>query len=253
MPNLRIAVGYLTDHRKSEGVVLAASFDQAKLQAAVDQAKPEFLRFEFGIFGFARGARRSGKVVEPLSSEEVKEGEAFEQSLVGASPEVWGQLARLFPGITLNAHNPSGAFQFIADEFCKLGAENERLSADLKLLAESSEKAARAGDAGNAEMERLARENNERANAAELEVERLKGELEAANTLLAEAGSKNTPTTAQPAAGAESPGLGGDAPAASGGGGEAGGGGPQVDLLAESVAEADGGDAKPGARKPRGR
>lgn len=60
MPNFRIALGYTTESRRqSAPVVLAAGSDQAKLQAAVDAAGPEFVRFEFGIFTFTRKAKRN--------------------------------------------------------------------------------------------------------------------------------------------------------------------------------------------------
>lgn len=67
MPNYRLAIGYRTDHRTSEAVVLAGGFDQEKLQAAVNAAGPEFLRFEFGIFTFQRSASRTGPAPEPVA------------------------------------------------------------------------------------------------------------------------------------------------------------------------------------------
>ncbi len=69
MPLFRIAVGYTTDHRRSEPVILAGSFDQRVLQAAIDSAPTEQLRFELGTFHFQRRATRStGASVEPVSS-----------------------------------------------------------------------------------------------------------------------------------------------------------------------------------------
>lgn len=63
MPNLRIALGYKTEHRKSEPAVLAAGFDQTAIQHAVDTAPADFQRFEIGSFFFGRRGRRNAGAV----------------------------------------------------------------------------------------------------------------------------------------------------------------------------------------------
>lgn len=65
MKNLRIALGYKTGHRNSEPSILAAGFEKGALQAAVDSAPAEFLRFEFGTFFFGQRARRTLGVSAP--------------------------------------------------------------------------------------------------------------------------------------------------------------------------------------------
>ncbi len=59
MPNTRILIGYRTEHRNSEGIVLATATRDDTLKAAVDAAPAEFVRFELGVFHFQRKARRS--------------------------------------------------------------------------------------------------------------------------------------------------------------------------------------------------
>lgn len=59
MKNLRLALGYRTEHRNSEPAVLAVGFSQPALQSAVNSAPAEFRRFEFGTFLFSQRARRA--------------------------------------------------------------------------------------------------------------------------------------------------------------------------------------------------
>jgi hypothetical protein len=65
LQNLRIAVGYRTEHRGRVPEVLASGIDPAAIQAAIDAAPPEFLLFETGIFTFQRKARRNSSNTTP--------------------------------------------------------------------------------------------------------------------------------------------------------------------------------------------
>jgi len=60
MPHLRIAIGYRTAHRDpSQAVVLGTGTDKAALQAAIDAAPADLVRFEFGVFTPVRKATRN--------------------------------------------------------------------------------------------------------------------------------------------------------------------------------------------------
>ena len=59
MGHLRIALGYRTEHRSGDAAVLGIGSDKTSLQALVDNAPAEFVRFEFGIFQSTGKAVRS--------------------------------------------------------------------------------------------------------------------------------------------------------------------------------------------------
>jgi hypothetical protein len=61
MPQFRIALGYKTPHRKSEPVILAASYSPEVIQEAINRSGPEIERVEVGAFHFIRrGKKHSG-------------------------------------------------------------------------------------------------------------------------------------------------------------------------------------------------
>lgn len=80
MPLFRIAVGYRTEHRRSEPVILAGSLDLASLQGAVDSAPADLQRFEVGTFHFHRKAFRSGAtpVPAPVTGSDTQEVDVAE-------------------------------------------------------------------------------------------------------------------------------------------------------------------------------
>lgn len=70
MLHFKIALGYKTEHRNSEPVILAAGFNAAALQGAIDAAPAEFLRFEIGVFQFTRKGRRTVPAPAPTETRE---------------------------------------------------------------------------------------------------------------------------------------------------------------------------------------
>jgi hypothetical protein len=65
MRHFKIALGYKTEHRNSEPTILASGYDVAALQAVIDQAPAEFVRFDLGVFQWTQRARR--KVAAPAA------------------------------------------------------------------------------------------------------------------------------------------------------------------------------------------
>ncbi|MEQ1862993.1 MAG: hypothetical protein ABMA13_23980 [Chthoniobacteraceae bacterium] len=84
MPHLRIAIGYRTEHRSAEqAVVLGIGTDKAALQAAIDAAPADLLRFEFGVFTpTGKATRNSTPCTPPAPAAD----ETHDKTAAGALP-----------------------------------------------------------------------------------------------------------------------------------------------------------------------